>query len=144
AVGFGQTLGNLAVTSSGSFLESAGIKALSAPLKWANGGTFNGSVTTTGVVTVNADTDANATGTFTMAGGVAVNTNSNALSITTDKLTLTATSTLNSATATTTLQASDNETIGLGTGAGQIKLTNTILGNITSGALVIGGATTGT
>ncbi len=148
AVGFGQTLGNLSVTSSGSFVESNGIQAQSVGVTATNDVTFTGAVTTTaavagaGTVTVVADSDGIGGGTFTESAGVDASGSNSAVSITADQVSLTGA--IKSGTATTTIQGSDNETIGLGSGAGHIQLTNTVLGLITSGALTIGGTKTGT
>src|SRR4029077_630743 len=52
---------------------------------------------------------------------------------------------LSSGAATTTIQAADGETVGLGNALGStMTLDNTELAHISSGALVIGGAQTGT
>ena len=64
------------------------------------------------------------------------------MSIKADQVNLTGT--LKSGTATTKIEGSDGETIGLGIGTGHIQLTNAVLGQIHSGALVIGGSKTGT
>ncbi len=64
AVGSANPLAALAVVSSHNFLESAGIQAQSVGVVSTNDVTFNGNVTTTGTVTVNADSDADGTVAF--------------------------------------------------------------------------------
>ena len=140
AVGANQPLGAFSVTSSGSFLESQGITAQTVSVNAANGVTFNGSVTTTGAVNVNADTDANGSGTFTVGSLAAVSTGSQAINITAGDLTLAGT--LDSGSATTTIQTAEAETIGIGSAGGSLVITSQELSNITAATLVVGGTTT--
>ena len=149
AVGSTNPLAALSVISSRNFLESAGIQAQSVNVVSTNSITFTGNVTTTasvtgtGTITVNADSNGVGTGTFTGVGEGWMRPAWIApVSIKADQVSLIGT--VKSGTATTTIQGSDNETIGLGSGAGHIQLTNLELGQIFSGALDIGGTTTGT
>ncbi len=70
-----------------------------------------------------------------------MNSSNAAINITAADLTLTGT--LNSGTATTTIQAAHGRTVGLGDATADMTIDGTELSNITSGALTIGGTTTG-
>ncbi len=141
AVGGGQSLGAFSVASSTPFLETAGITAQTVSVNSANGVTFDGNVTTTGVVTVNADSNADGNGTFTVGNLAAVSTGSQAINITAADVSLD-NGTLDSGSATTTIQSAAAETIGIGNAAGSLVISDAELSNITAATLVIGGATT--
>ncbi|MBS0261452.1 MAG: hypothetical protein JSS02_05800, partial [Planctomycetes bacterium] len=147
-VGTTHALGALLVTSSQNVLASASVTAQAVRVTATKDVTLTGKVTTTsgaagtGPVTILADSDSDGTGTVSEAGGIDTSATSSAIHLQAAQFSLTGT--IKSGTATTTLEASDNETIGLGTGAGDIQFSNTILALINSGALVIGGAQTGT
>ncbi|MFQ5450339.1 MAG: beta strand repeat-containing protein [Nitrospinaceae bacterium] len=111
------------------------------------GVTVSGNLTTQGAATFNTDSDGNGAGSLTVDAGKSLATGNNPLSITTADLTLNGT--LNSGTGSTTLEISkDGGTIGLGNGvtcggACGLTLTQTELGRISAGSLVLGGATNG-
>src|SRR6185436_17644246 len=70
--------GSLTLTASNGQISDAGALTLNAK----NGITLNSSLTTGGILTVNADTDASGAGTFTVASGKTVDTTNSALNIT--------------------------------------------------------------
>jgi filamentous hemagglutinin family protein len=110
-----------------------------------NGISLTSSLTTNGATSLNADSDSDGTGSFTLAASKTMSTTNNALSLTVSNLVLDTGSSLSSGTAgTTLLTALSGTTIGLGAGAGTFSLTNTELGQITSGSLTIGNTTNGT
>ena len=109
-----------------------------------NGITLSSSLTTNGTTNLISDSDGDGAGNFSISSGKTLTTNNNALTITSNSMSFNSTGRITSGTATTTLKVSDSGTIGLGNTAGNFSLTNSDLALITSGSLIIGGATNGT
>jgi hypothetical protein len=128
--------GSLTLTASNGQITGAGDLTLNAK----NGITLNSSLTTGGILTVNADTDASGAGTFTVAATKTVSTAGNALDITAADIDLQGS--LTSGSATTSITTAKDETIGLGLTAGDLTIDGTELSHITAATLVLGSGTT--
>jgi filamentous hemagglutinin family protein len=107
-------------------------------LNAAEGITINDSLTTAGILTINADTDADDnTGTLTVASGATVNSGGFALNITANDLDLVGN--LNSGGAVTTINDSDGTGIGLGGTmvTDGLNISDAELGRITAASLTL-------
>jgi len=109
-----------------------------------NGITLSSNLTTNGTTSFDSDSDSDGTGDFTLAASKTLSTTNNALSLTSNDIAFGSGSSITSGTAgTTLLTAQSGATIGLGAGTGTFSLTNSELGQITSGSLTIGNTSNG-
>ena len=104
-----------------------------------NGITFDGNVTASSGLSIDADADNTGAGDFVQQSGT-LNTNNNALSIRAQDITLAGGT--NSGTATTTIIASQGQNLSLGDATGGLELDNADLANIsTTGGFIFGDGT---
>ena len=109
-----------------------------------NGVTLSSNLTTNGTTSFDSDSDDDGTGDFTLAASKTLSTTNNALSLTSNDIAFGSGSSITSGTAgTTLLTAQSGATIGLGAGTGTFSMTNSELGQITSGSLTIGNTSNG-
>ncbi len=143
--GTGITLASGITLSSGGTLtltSTTGVNAQgSVTVNAADGISLTQNFTSAGATVFDADSNDDGTGTFSVASGKTVSTGNGSLSITGSDITLTGST--DSGTGTTTLLSSNGGTIGLGNGAGAFSLSDSELGRMTAGNLVIGNSTNG-
>ncbi len=111
-----------------------------ATLATNDGITFNGNVTASAGLALNADADNTGAGTFDQQSGTLSTTGGNDLSITAKDINLAGGT--NSGAGITTIIASQNQAMSLGDATGGLRLSNTELGNfVTTGGFIFGNGT---
>lgn len=133
----------LTATTGGLSFETGGglTGAGSLTLNAANSVRFNGSLTTSGALAVNADTNSDGAGLFALSNGQNVSTTNHALSIVSADIDLQGD--LSSGAADITLVATANRTVRVGQGTAEYSIDSSELQNLTAANLTIGDSTNG-